>query len=1639
MEWTGIQNENEFYSAYFFSEGLMSALNERLKKWSEDETKAKEEAQSYELTSIKRSPASALRLACRDLANALDDLVRTKGLTRLQAERAINNKLLGLFSLPTLKSDDGNLMLDPSFPNGDDKTPLPLVGSLYTEGNITDPVLWVLEASSLGQIDPENTDPLQWKVARDQFSSLPKLTAAAENDLNDQNWMHFLRKDVFGCDHPPRWVILVAGTSWVLVDRTKWNKNSCLRFDWKEITTRRTQDVLSGCAALLCAESMVGENGRVLLDTIDESAHKQAYGVSEDLKRSLREAIELLGNEASVQLIEKGVAQKDLADILTRECLRYMYRILFLLFVESREELNYAPVDNPAYASAYSFESLRDLEMIPLMTDEDINGRYIHDSITKLFRFFEKGTGTDESLGSLGNFSAAGFSISPLRGALFDSSRTPNLNKVVFTNKTLQEVIRLMSLSRGSKGKGNKRSSTGRISYAHLGINQLGAVYEALLSYRGFFAKTDLYEVHPAGSNADEFDTGYFVTAAELAEYNDDEKVYETNRDGENVLKRYPKGSFIYRLTGRDREKSASYYTPEILTQCVVKYALKEYFETVVDKLRSDQEKADKILSLRICEPAMGSAAFLNEAINQLAVRYMEYAQKARNERLSLEDYSKALQRVKMYLADNCVFGVDLNPVAVELAEVSLWLNALSDDKFVPWFGLQLHAGNSLVGCRRRVYSPKQLTAGNASDIEPTDIGCKPLKENQIWQFLVPNKSMAEYKDKDVKALFPTEIETLNRRRKAFFRKIKDFDTALMVELSQKAEKLWQSWAKKLAKLKAETTDPYAIYGHNAAPKELTLSYQQKNQLTESLQNGDGREESGEFMRLKMAMDYWCALWFWPIDKATDFPTLDEFLYDMGMLLSSEVLDTAQETKDIHVDLFTTLKSVNVAEDVSGRLKVSELKLLCPRIAISDELAQRYRFFHWPLVFADIFMSDPDHVGFDLTFGNPPWRVASWNSGAVIGDYVPHILFRSQSASSIQTAILAKDDNEQTLFDRRPDIATAWRSEYEEATGLQKFLGTKVNYPEIRGSAIDLFKLFLPLTWRNTSKQGVQGFLHPLTNFTETKGVTLRRNSYSRLRYLFKFANEENLFEDVDHHTKFAVAVYGEKKDSVSAQAIMNLFHPKTVDDTFESTDDSIAEGIKDENGKWNHKGQKDRLITIDEKVLEDIGRVFADSLTAPVLPDIHSESLLKVMQKFAHITKRIRDLGEDNYCISSMWHETGARKDGTIAEFPKLQTKAPDSYGKLILNGPHLNVGNPLFKTPRNPCKHNLDWVPIDLELIPDDYVPRCKYEQKCDSTTYATRQVTCKWDAKAFDQHWRVAYRGMVGSDSERTLTGALYPPEVAHINGVNSIAARSSSVLVSLAAQFSSLPLDGFIRMIGKTNLLPELMSNLPVIDYESKESAAFCRALCLQCLTSEYASLWKEHFDESFLTDSWTQILDGIDTDWFKNLTSEWERSNALRSDLMRRQALLELDVLTAQAMELELDDLLTLYRLRFRVMRDYEANTWYDQKGRIVFTNNSALPSFGLPRKKRSKDSDEGITYRRNGYAVDAGGLGFEDVKNMKDGYVEKTFPDISMSDEPVMTTVKYVAPFFQMDREADYRRAWEAFDSRFKNKKILNI
>ena len=1209
MEWTGIENENEFWSAYFMAECLEGALKDTVKAAADLEAQAKEEALKRGGKTWQRAPGRALAQMAREVLDDFAEIDAAKSpRERLELERQTTAKLLDVFNLP-----HGRDRSEPWYALTEDHLPLPLLGEARTDSAAPEPVLWVFEATkaSFAAADAKaedadaSGDPLAVKVDPLQLPAF-ELKSRAKKELECDDWKRILEKQVFAADHPPRWVLITAPKTWVLIDRTKSNRQAALRFHWDEILRRRDPKVLDACGALLSLESMAGKSARVLLDVIDEEASKQSYGVSESLKKSLRRSIELLGNEAAQQLCEKARLQKKalprdaaFAADLSIECLRYMYRLLFLFFVESRSELNYAPVNNLAFETGYSLESLRDLEMTPLLTDEDRNGSYFDQSIKKLVGFFAKGTPEYESIIQMKGdgakkqavsitdaAGASAFTILPLNGSLFDLSRTPYLNQVTFRNETLQRVICWMSLTEASgSSRGRGRRARGRVSYAHLGINQLGAVYEALLSYRGFFAQEDLYEVHPKGQEPNEFEAGYFVPESELVHYADDEKTYEENEFGEKKLKVYPKESFIYRLTGRDREKSASYYTPEILTKCVVEYALKEYFETVIDKIgcpegadpkqyeddpEANKAKAEKILKLRICEPAMGSAAFLNEAINQLSVKYMHYAQKARSERLTQEQYARELQRVKMYMADNCVFGVDLNPVAVELAEVSLWLNALSDDKFVPWFGLQLQHGNSLVGCRRRVLELGKNVQGlretTTSPYEFRDIGNESWKENQIWQFLLPDPGMANYADADMKKLFPEAFKTLAERRKAFLKPIDSNALDRMLFLSRKVEKLWRKWADELADLREQTTDPYAIYGHNPTEKELKhqLSYEAKGKLVEEVREGDGRSDTGSFTRLRCAMNYWCSLWFWPLDKANEFPTRDDFLNEMDLILSSEVLDTNQKVELSGVlPLFDGFGSVQ--EDASGRMKVSELVKTAPRLEISEALAKRYGFFHWPLRFADIFMPKEKEVepGFDLTFGNPPWRVVSWNAGNVVGDHLPYVLFQKKNAAQLQAMLLdAKNDG--AFLQSHPELAQALKAEFEEALGTSLFLKASSNYPECEKSQCDLFKRFLPISWNNSASHGVQGFLHPMTSMTETNAAALRQHSYKRLKYIFQFANELSLFSDVHHYTKFGVFIYGETCANTSLHSIMNLYHPRTIAACFEDNSLTPAEGIKD-------------------------------------------------------------------------------------------------------------------------------------------------------------------------------------------------------------------------------------------------------------------------------------------------------------------------------------------------------------------------------------------------------------------------------------------------------------------------------------------
>ena len=348
------------------------------------------------------------------------------------------------------------------------------------------------------------------------------------------SWLEILTEALFGTDQPPRYVILVGFREWLLVDRYKWPNNRLLRFDWTEILDRKETYTLQAAAALLHHDSLAPNQGASLLDGLDENAHKHAFGVSEDLKYALREAIEALGNEAVQQLRERAKAAnkgfytgQDAVDAgdLSLECLRLVYRLLFMFYIEARPELGYVPIQkSEIYAKGYSLESLRDLELTQLNTSTAHDGFFFDATLRRLFSLIGQGCGAAIQQSVLAGSVKEAFALAPLDSKLFDPAATPLLNQVRFPNHVWQRVIRLMSLSNGKR--------KGRVSYQLLSINQLGAVYEALLSYRGFFAPEDLYEVQPEAKK----------TASAASDDDDDEVEQESSRgydrcDGQRLVR----------------------------------------------------------------------------------------------------------------------------------------------------------------------------------------------------------------------------------------------------------------------------------------------------------------------------------------------------------------------------------------------------------------------------------------------------------------------------------------------------------------------------------------------------------------------------------------------------------------------------------------------------------------------------------------------------------------------------------------------------------------------------------------------------------------------------------------------------------------------------------------------------------------------------------------------------------------------------------------------------------------------------------------------------------------------------------------------------------------------------------------------
>jgi type I restriction-modification system DNA methylase subunit len=1556
LDLTGIENKNQFYSDHYLAAIFEGDLRPLFDEWSRQE-------QEQGVT----TPQDKLKGLARSYLRMRREYFETSDLSeRLALQREWYSRLLealGFTFVPaTIQMEEGVV--------------LPALAMLNRANG--EPDLWVLETANPSA---DEADPLELAILPEQCAN-PENPDAAPTEMT---WEEILTKVVFGAEEPPRWVLLCGPGEVLLLDRTKWSQKRLLRFDLEQVFGRAESSTLRATAALLHRDSVCPPGRVSLLDTLDENSHKHAYTVSADLKYSAREAVEILGNEAVWYIKDKarsGAYDRIDEKKLTQECLLYLYRLLFLFYVEAREELKYAPMKSDEYRTGYSLESLRALAETPLSTEEAREGTYMHESLQRLFRLvFE---GYQHELQTPAGYHNT-FKMEPLRSDLFDPAQTPILNRVRMRNKTLQKVIELLSLSRE-----RRNARRGRISYAQLGINQLGSVYEGLLSYTGFFAEEDLYEVKKPDEEYDPLKQAFFVPAAALPKYKEEEKSF----DEQGRLRKHPKGSFIYRLSGRDRQKSASFYTPESLTHCTVKYALKELLK---------DKSADDILKLNICEPALGSGAFANEAINQLAEVYLEWKARETDRTIRHEDYLIEKQKVKAFLADNRVFGADLNPVAIQLAEVSLWLNTIYPSHTIPWFGGQLVAGNSLVGARRQVFTKQQLESRSRDWLEavPERVPIGHARHaGQIWHFLTPDKAMAEYSDRDVRNMLPEDDQRIRDWRKGFCARFDARDTRALDRLSAAVDVLWQQHTADLRKVREETGHSFPVFGQEENPlfseKGHRLTTQQRRDILEQRILGRGSSLATPYQRLKMAMDYWCGLWFWPMDQSALLPSRDEFLLEMQMILEGSSVEEGSpllgpEQMDLIAEAAPVRQEQLRMTDVLGHVNLEELCADHPRLTLVDALAHKHRFLHWELEFADVF---EDSGGFDLILGNPPWIKIEWNEGGVMGDFEPLYLLRdSQFAASELTRL------REEALGRFPGLRSAYLAEFCEYTGLQNFLNASQNYSELSGSQSNTYKCFLVTAWYISSQKGVQAFLHQEGPYDDPNGGQLRQMIYRRLRFHFQFQNGLNLFPEVAHREKYSVNVHGPLHSPCFIH-ISNLFKPSTVDACFAHDGAGSCVGIKDDEDKWNTAGHRDRIIEVDEDVLELFAQLYDRPGTPSSearLPTLHARELVDVLRKFAEYPRRLGDI-EGHYARTVMWDEANAPRAGTI----RRETRFPNDISEWILSGPHLGVANPLQKTPRSVCTEKSHYDLVDLTQIPGGYLPRTNYVPASDRETYLARSPKVSWGANTpMTEHFRVMARTMLSIGAERALYAAIYPPGVGHIDGCFALAFERTENLVIFAGTAASIPIDFIVKSSGKTHFRDELARQLPLLD--SAVSRSICsRTLMLNCLTEKYADLWCSCWNQEFLRQGWAHQDSRLDTARFSGLTPRWSWASPVRSDFERRQTLLEIDVLVSRALGLKLNELLTIYRIQFPVFRQYERETFYDRNGRIVFLAGDR--AYGLSRPE------------------------WQGVKEMQSGTVERRIQDDTLPGGPRDKVITYVAPFDCPDREAGYAEAWAFFE-----------
>jgi hypothetical protein len=1395
---------------------------------------------------------------------------------------------------------------------------------------------------------------------------------------------------IFSADQPPTYLLVVSGGSVVLLDRDRWGEGVYLGANIDDALARndvRPNGELAAIAALFSSDAInPGEEVSSYLSSLLERAANESAGVSKELRHGVRRSVELLARAVvhDIRYRQKGAWRQIDPENLTKQCLRYLYRIIVLLFAEARPELGILPVNDTDYQSGYSLARLRDVALVDLSNEQSRNAGHIQRSLEVLFSLVNNGHIPESTL----SMDVRGLEFPGLRSSLFAEDACPDLDRSQLTDATLQQVLANLCFTTEQRGKTREA-----LSYATLGINQLGAVYEGLMAYKGFLATEALYEIgHRGGA-----DSGSWVVPISKAdEFADDLFATELGHDGQPKRVRYEDGDFVFRLSGRDRQRSASYYTPEVLTEFAVRHTLDVYFGEHPNLTAVD------ILELTICEPALGSGAFLNEAINQLAARYLKTAQNEAGKTIEAESYQLELQKVKAHFAINQSYGVDLNSTAIELAQVSLWLNCMHPGLDAPNFTARLSQGNSLIGARRATYSVTQVTETpwkKRAGVDPIPPTAQPLSEvgfeefHGIHHFLLPGEGWGaaadapELKQREGRNPVPGWAPDWCLKMRKWRTNIQKSPTAAQLSrleaLAKRVESVWKASAIEVKQHLLAHEQKVEVWGRVGDSKRDTMIGSSVAFL---------RRDSAT-SRLRILMNAWCALWMWAPDHGVELPNMEQWLDAAELLLGQP---NADDTGVLFIPYETAVETLDSVERF-GRASIDEVLEYHPWLRKTEEISQSQAFFHWELDQVGIFLCG----GFDIQVGNPPWVRLDWNEPASLAEIDPWwgITDLKQTGDRIK-----QTRRELTLLNSNATIAV--RRDRAENEGLTSLLAASTREPTLARLRTNLYMVFMTNTWRRASRSGAVGLIHPESHFMDPEAGQLREQTYRRLRQHWQFSNDGNLFSDIGNRIEFGVNIYATRGEVHFIQAV-NLLTPRTADRSLDHDGEGELPGIQFSKGGWDKRPHSARIVTVNEGVLANWVRLFDEHGTSPLESRLLRPLTTADLGALEAFARQTMPLGETNRFWTPGFNEKLQKDDGTM----EWRTEIPVDLDNCILQGPHVLNATPFGQQPRPNCKNHRDWETLDLETMSADFIPRTNYQRIVSKAEFVSRQTL--WKGKTYNNFFREAHREFVDPASVRTLQACIFPQGVTHIGKVNSIFVEDNRSTVRWAGLLTSLPYDYVIKVSGVNGVTKNITDGLPIPSPNHQlDSALLVRTMRLNCLTSAYAPLWADLFDESWQYDCFEAADDA--TLNLGDIESSWTQSTPLRTDFDRWLAICEIDAIVALLLGLTEQQLLQMYRSQFAVLRKYETESVFDANGRQISGIHQAH-GFHQARwesELRLQPSKRGET-RQGMWAR---------VQAYRGG-------------ETTVDLGPFIAPFRPADRESAMSQAYKAFSARTKDSK----